>query len=253
MLETREQLARLFHFPYGVERVIFTPGCTWGLNTILKGYLQPGDHVIVSSLEHNAVMRPLTELTHQGVTFTRIPASATGETRAEDLLPLIQSNTKLVLVSHASNVSGTIFPLEAVAQICKTKNLPLALDGAQSAGHLTIDFAGLGLSALSVPGHKGLLGPQGIGALLLTPAFAEALRPLITGGTGSVSNLEEQPAYLPDKFESGTLNLPGIFGLHAALSYLEQNSMSQLQQRQKDSNQLLSRPALPAGADSRTL
>ena len=232
VLETRELLARLFHFQQGIEQVIFTPGCTWGLNTILKGYLKPGDHVIVSGLEHNAVMRPLVELTRCGITFSRIPANEKGESRASDLLPLLQANTRLVLVSHASNVSGTIFPLAETAQICKERNIPLAVDGAQSAGHLEIDFDSLGLSALSVPGHKGLMGPQGIGALLLDKKFAAALLPLVTGGTGSASDQEVQPEYLPDKFESGTLNLPGIFGLHAALTYLQQEGLTKLHQRQ---------------------
>ena len=220
VLDTRTQLKTLFHFGEPENRVVFTPGATAGLNMLLKGFLLPGDHVIVSSMEHNAVMRPLTELGEKGVTFSRIPADRHGCTDPADLLPLIRPDTKLVLVSHASNVSGTVFPLGAVAELCRKRGIPLAVDGAQTAGHLDIDFEGLGLSALCVPGHKGLLGPQGIGAVLMSESFAKTLRPLITGGTGSASDSETQPDYLPDKFESGTQNLPGIFGLHAALTFV---------------------------------
>ncbi len=220
VLETRLMLKELFHFPGKESEVILTPGQTYGLNQILQGFLRAGDHVIVSSMEHNAVMRPIMELCRCGVEFSRIPADRAGCTRAEDLLPLIRENTKLVMVSHASNVSGTIFPLEEVAELCREHGIPLAVDAAQTAGHRDIDFGRLGLAALSVPGHKGLLGPQGIGALLLAHDFAVQLRPLVTGGTGSASDSEFQPDYMPDRFESGTVNLPGTFGLHAALRFV---------------------------------
>ena len=220
VLKTREYLAELFHFTEAVEQIIFTPGCTWGLNMLLKGYLRAGDHVIVSSLEHNALMRPLMDLARQGVTFSRLPANRHGESKAEDLLNLINANTKLVAISHASNVCGVIFPLAEVAKICQSYQLPLIVDGAQTAGHLDIDFSALHLSALCVPGHKGLMGPQGLGAILFHKEFAKQVEPLITGGTGSASDQERQPDFLPDKFEAGTLNLPGIYGLHKALEYI---------------------------------
>lgn len=226
VLETRGQLMRLFHFPFDESHVVFTPGATAGLNQIVAGFCRPGDHVIVSSLEHNAVMRPLMQLADAGVTFSRIPADRDGVTRAADILPLICPNTRLVLVSHASNVCGTLFPLAETAALCRAHGLPLAVDAAQTAGHFPIDFASLGLSALCVPGHKGLLGPQGVGALLLAPDFAKKLTPLVTGGTGSASDSERQPDYMPDRFESGTLNLPGLFGLHAALSFIESRGVT---------------------------
>lgn len=233
LLHTREQLCRLFNFKQRPMQAIFTPGATWGLNMLLRGYLRPGDHVVVSSLEHNAVMRPLTELAEQGVEFSRIPADQAGRTRARDITPLLRPNTRLVMVSHASNVCGTVFPLEEVAAICRSRSLPLAVDAAQTAGHLPIDFTALGLAALAVPGHKGLRGPQGIGALLLEQDFAQQLRPLISGGTGSASDSERQPDYLPDKFESGTMNLPGVFGLHAALEYLLSQDMARLREKEQ--------------------
>ena len=177
-------------------------------------------------------MRPLTDLAERGVTFSRIPADRDGVTNPRDLLPLIRPETRLVLVSHASNVSGTLFPLEEAAELCRARGLPLAVDGAQTAGHFPIDFDALHLAALCVPGHKGLLGPQGIGAVLLHPEFARQLSPIVTGGTGSASDSERQPPYLPDKFESGTQNLPGIFGLHAALKYVESRGVDALRRRE---------------------
>ena len=233
VLETREKLAKLFHFTEDINHVIFTPGMTFGLNMLLRGSLRRGDHVIVSSMEHNAVMRPLMDLTQQGVTFSRIPADKNGITNPQDILPLFQENTKLVMVSHASNVSGTLFPLQQVADICHQKGIFLAVDAAQTAGHYPIDFEKLHLAALSVPGHKGLLGPQGIGAVLLRDDFAKQLTPLVTGGTGSASDSEIQPDMLPDRFESGTMNLPGIFGLHAALEFIEQTGIDVLDHKER--------------------
>lgn len=233
VLETRERLARLFHFGGDVRQVVFTPGVTYAINQVIRGWLRPGDHVIVSSLEHNAVMRPLQDLAEIGVCFDRIPAGRDGLTTPADVIPLIRNNTRLVLVSHASNVCGALFPLEETAKLCADRGIPLVVDAAQTAGHEDIDFDALALAALCVPGHKGLLGPQGIGAMLLRKDFADALRPLVTGGTGSASHSEVQPDYLPDKFESGTLNLPGIFGLHAALQFILETGTDALRQQEK--------------------
>ena len=219
LLDTREQLCRLFNFD-DPTHVIFTPGMTAGLNMLLKGYLKPGDHVIVSSMEHNAMMRPLVQLEREGVEFSRIPADRDGITRAQDIIPLIRPNTKLVAVMHASNVCGSLLPVKEIGAICRERNIPFILDAAQTAGHYPIDFKELGLSALCAPGHKGLLGPQGIGVLLLDHEFAKSVEPLIAGGTGSASDSEELPPYMPDRFESGTMNIPGVYGLNAALAYI---------------------------------
>lgn len=234
VLETRERLAALFHFGEDIRQVIFTPGVTFSLNQVIRGWLRPGDHVIVGSLEHNAVMRPLNDLSSFGVSFDRIPAGRDGITKAEDILPLIRTNTRLVIVSHASNVCGALFPLRETAEICTQYGIPLAVDAAQTAGHEEIDFDALGLSALCVPGHKGLLGPQGVGAMLLKKGFADLLSPIISGGTGSVSHSETQPEYLPDKFESGTMNLPGIFGLNAALAFIASTGIESLRRQEKE-------------------
>lgn len=219
LLDTREQLCRLFNFD-DPTHVIFTPGMTAGLNMLLKGYLKPGNHVIVSSMEHNAMMRPLVQLERDGVEFSRIPADRDGIARAQDIIPLIRPNTKLVAVMHASNVCGSLLPVKEIGAICRERNIPFILDAAQTAGHYPIDFKELGLSALCAPGHKGLLGPQGIGVLLLDHEFAKSVEPLIAGGTGSASDSEELPPYMPDRFESGTMNIPGVYGLNAALAYI---------------------------------
>lgn len=219
LLDTREQLCRLFNFD-DPTHVIFTPGMTAGLNMLLKGYLKSGDHVIVSSMEHNAMMRPLMQLRQQGVEFSRIPADRDGIIRAEDMLPLIRPNTRLVAVMHASNVCGSLLPVREIGDICHERGIPFILDAAQTAGHYPVDFKELKLSALCAPGHKGLLGPQGIGVLLLEKEFAKAVEPLIAGGTGSASDSEELPPYMPDRFESGTMNIPGVYGLNASLGFI---------------------------------
>ena len=217
VLTLREKLSELFHHD-SPNRVILTAGATASLNYAIKGFLHEGDHVLVSAMEHNAVMRPLVQL---GVEFDRISCDKDGFLLLDQIESLIRSNTRLCVINHASNVCGSVQDADAVSRICQKHGIPLVLDASQSAGHNPIDFQALGLSALAVPGHKGLLGPQGIGALLLSKDFAESLSPLIAGGTGSMSGSEELPPYLPDRFESGTPNLPGIYGWLAALEYLE--------------------------------
>ncbi len=227
VLEARERLCALFHFDEP-DCAVFTPGQTFSLNCVLSGFLRPGDHVLVSSLEHNAVMRPLNALTRMGVSFDRIPCGPEGETEPESLLPLLRHNTRLAVLTHASNVCGTRLPVGEIGALLSTRGIPLVLDAAQTAGHVPIDFQAFGLSALCIPGHKGLLGPAGVGALLMKRAFAAQVTPLVTGGTGSASDQEWQPDYMPDKFESGTLNLPGIFGLNAALRFLAETGVETL-------------------------
>ena len=219
-LRLRQRLCALFGFA-DPSHVILTPGNTWGLNMLLLGALRPGDHVLVSAMEHNAVMRPLTQLARRGVAFDRIPCDAEGRLQTGRIEAMLRPNTRLVLLAHASNVSGTVQDAAAVGEICAARGIPFALDAAQTAGHIPLDFAALHLSALSVPAHKGLMGPQGMGALLLRSDFAKTLEPIVSGGTGSVSDSEDIPLYLPDRFEPGTPNLPGIYGWEAALEYLE--------------------------------
>ena len=219
-LRLRQRLCALFGFA-DPSHVILTPGNTWGLNMLLLGALRRGDHGLVSAMEHNAVMRPLTQLAKHGVAFDRIPCDAEGRLQADRIETMLRLNTRLVLLAHASNVSGTVQDAAAVGEICAARGIAFALDAAQTAGHIPLDFTALHLSALSVPAHKGLMGPQGIGALLIRPDFAKTIEPLVSGGTGSVSDSEDIPLYLPDRFEPGTPNLPGIYGWEAALEYLE--------------------------------
>ena len=222
----RESLRKFFHFPDPVTHVILTPGATAGLNMVIKGYLKPGDHCIVSSMEHNAVMRPLLQLS--GVEYDRIQANREGLIDPADVEKLIRPNTKLLIMAHGSNVCGAVQDAAAVGEICRKHGIAYALDVAQTAGHIDIDFEGWGLSALVAPGHKGLLGPSGIGVMLLADKFAKELDPLIAGGTGSASDSEYLPDYLPDRFESGTPNLPGIYGLAASMEFLMAEGLEKL-------------------------
>lgn len=217
----RERLARFFRFSHP-NHVVLTAGNTMSLNMVLKGYLHSGDHCLVSSMEHNAVMRPLVQLQEEGVSFDRIPCNREGLLDPDDIPALLRPNTKLVVVAHGSNVGGGVQDIEAIGAICAQRGIHFVVDAAQTAGHYPIDFEKAHLSALTVPGHKGLMGPSGIGALLLRPDFAKELSPLVTGGTGSASDSEIQPDYMPDRFESGTSNLPGIYGFEAALAFLEE-------------------------------
>lgn len=225
-LTLRERLKRFFAFPEKANHVILTPGNTYALNTVIRGFLKPGDRVLVSSMEHNAVMRPLNAI--EGLIVDRVPCDGEGRLDPGAIRPLIKSDTKLCVMAHASNVSGTVQDAEAVGKILAEYGIPFVLDAAQTAGHIPVDFEKLHLSALCAPGHKGLLGPQGIGALLLSDAFAGSLSPVITGGTGSAGHTELQPPFLPDRFESGTANIPGIYGLEAAMAFLEETGVDTL-------------------------
>ena len=231
-LMLREGLCRLFHHSDPTHCVL-TAGNTMGLNMVLRGWLRPGDHCLVSSVEHNAVMRPLHDLAEQGVTFDRIPCDRDGHLNPADIPALIRPNTRLLAMAHGSNVSGAVQDAMAVGAICHEHGIPFVLDAAQTAGHWPIDFEAMHLSALSVPGHKGLMGPSGIGALLLSADFAKKLTPILTGGTGSASDSEAQPDYMPDKFESGTPNLPGIYGFHAAVDFILDTGVEVLQERER--------------------
>ena len=216
VFECRQLLAELF----GAEdskNVIFTKNITESLNVVLKGFLKPGDHVLVSSMEHNAVMRPVVQLEKHGVEFTRIPCDPQGNLLVETIPGLIRPNTKAICILHASNVCGTAMPIAEVGRICAEYGIRFILDSAQSAGLLPIDMQSMNISALCFTGHKSLLGPQGIGGFILRDDMILEIEPLLSGGTGSISHLEEVPEFMPDRFEPGTMNIPGILGLRAAL------------------------------------
>lgn len=229
--ETRQLLAELFHFSK-CKNVIFTPNVTTSLNFILKGFLKPGDHILVSAMEHNAVMRPVVQLASSGISFDRIPCRTDGSMILEKVEELIRPETKAIVTLHASNVCGTRMPLDALGEICQRHQLYFVVDSAQTAGILPINMDKMHIDALAFTGHKGLRGPQGTGGFLVSQELAEQMEPLISGGTGSVSHTEEIPDFMPDRFESGTPNLPGIYGLHEALLYLKTHSLQAINEKE---------------------
>lgn len=231
VLDTREMLCNLFNFK-NVDNVIFTMNITQSLNFLIKGLLKPGDHCIVTSMEHNAVMRPLTQLSNSGVQFSRVPCALDGSLDPDKVRDYIKPTTKAVVMTHASNVCGTILPIEKVGEICKENKLSFIVDTAQTAGIIDIDFERANIDALAFTGHKGLLGPQGTGGFLISDTLANSMESLITGGTGSLSDSEDVPPFMPDKFESGTPNIPGIFGLNAALKYIEKEGIKNIREKE---------------------
>ncbi len=230
--ETREMLAALFGAPDS-KNIVFTKNVTESLNVLLHGFLKQGDHVIVSSFEHNAMMRPLVQMSSKGVSFTRIQPDALGIFDLEEITAAIKPETKLIAMLHASNVFGTIMDLKPVGQLAKTHNLRFIVDAAQTAGQLPVNMTDLNADAIAFTGHKSLLGPQGIGGFAITDDFATQVDSLIQGGTGSKSDLEIQPDYLPDKFESGTPNTIGIVGLHASLCFLKDHGIDKIRSHEQ--------------------
>lgn len=226
--ETRQMLCDFFGY-HDCKNVVFTKNITESLNVILKGFLKPGDHILVSSMEHNAVMRPVVQLEQCGISFTRIQCNEDGtltgpsspESHLESYLEsYLLPNTKAIIMTHASNVCGTILPIEKVGAFCHSHGLKFIVDCAQTAGTCHIHMGNMHIDALAFTGHKGLLGPQGIGGFIVTDDMASLMTPLLSGGTGSLSHTEDIPDFMPDRFEPGTMNLPGIIGLHAGLSWL---------------------------------
>lgn len=231
VFETREMLSELFNAG-DCKNVVFTKNVTESINLLLKGFLKSGDHIICSSMEHNAVMRPLVQLNDYGVEFSRIPCDTEGNLNLNSLEGLIQPNTKAIIMMHASNVCGTIMPIEAVGEFCKSHNLSFFVDCAQTAGVIDINMKKCNIDAICFTGHKSLLGPQGIGGIILTDELAEKLTPLTVGGTGSISHTEDTPTFMPDKFEAGTMNLPGIYGLNAGLKYINEIGISAIREHE---------------------
>ena len=230
IFETREQLRRLFHFTSGKgKNVIFTQNITMSLNILLKGILKPGDHVLVTSMEHNAVMRPLVQLEARGVAFTRVPCAGDGSLSVERLAECMPDRHRAVVMTHASNVGGTLLPIEAVGEFCRAHALRFFVDAAQTAGVWPIDMERMHIDALAFTGHKGLLGPQGTGLLLC----ARDPEPLMQGGTGSLSIQQDMPDFLPDRGEAGTVNVPGICGLAAGMAHIQRVGLKAIGAREE--------------------
>lgn len=217
--ETRKKLARLFNIKNSqYERIVFTLNATGALNLALKGLLKAGDHVITSSMEHNSVSRPLNMLEKEGVRVTRIRCASDGSMDPDEVHRAIGPETRLIAVTHASNVTGTVMPVKEIGKVAGEAGVVLLLDAAQSAGVLDIDVEEMNIGLLAFPGHKGLLGPTGTGGLYIREGIV--LEPVIAGGTGSHSDLPGMPDTLPERYEAGTLNTAGIAGLGAGIDFI---------------------------------
>jgi len=209
-------------------RVVFTMNATYGINMVLKGLLKPGDRVITTAMEHNAVMRPLRSLETEGVDVRVVPCSKNGVLDPSDLREALEEETALVVMSAASNVTGTIMPVREAGRISRDRGVPFLVDAAQGGGVLPFNMEDDCIDFLAFTGHKSLYGPPGTGGLIFGNQVDEkSLRPLIEGGTGSRSEDEIQPAFLPDRFESGTQNGAGLAGLQASLNWLMEKDQTE--------------------------
>ncbi|MFG0333596.1 MAG: aminotransferase class V-fold PLP-dependent enzyme [Maioricimonas sp. JB049] len=224
----RQRAARLLNAP-SPQQIVFTFNGTDGLNLALHGVLRPGDHVVSTVAEHNSILRPLREMQDRlGIDVTLVDVDDAGRLDPDEIAAAMRDETALVAMTHASNVTGVIQPAEAVGRIVADSGALLLLDAAQTAGHLPIDVMELQVDLLACPGHKGLLGPLGTGLLYCRPGIEERLRPVRQGGTGSRSEDDRQPETLPDRYESGNHNAPGLVGLEQGLAWLEEQEPGRL-------------------------
>lgn len=224
--KTRETASKLFGAA-GAECVVFTHNCTHAINFALKGVLKKGDHVVVSNLEHNAMVRPLTALAKQGITVDFAPVSeGNSEKTVQAFREKIRPDTKMIACMAASNVFGIRLPIMELGQLAKEKNLLFLVDSAQTAGIIPIDVKKCNIDYLCMPGHKGLYGPMGTGILIVNNP--DQMGTIIEGGTGGNSDMLVQPEYLPERLESGTVNMPGIIGLGAGMNFVMEQGMDHL-------------------------
>lgn len=226
---TRKLIADFFNFDKP-ENVIFTNNITTSLNYIINGLLSPSDHVITSCMEHNSILRPLYKLNELGMELSIVSAN-NGIIDINEIKSNIRPNTKAIIISMCSNVTGTIQPILEIGKLCMQHNIHYILDTAQGAGCLNLDFKELNLSALAFTGHKGLLGPQGIGGFIISDSLNSECTATIVGGSGSLSHSLIQPDFLPDKFESGTLNIPGIVGINSGITYINEIGLNNIKEK----------------------
>jgi cysteine desulfurase/selenocysteine lyase len=228
VFSTRSRVCSLFNVPTE-KQVVFMPNVTYALNTAFKGLLVPGDHVITSSMEHNSVIRPLRFLEAEGdIEVSIVPCNSKGELDPEDVRKALRPDTKMIVLTAASNVTGTLMPIHAVGRIAREAGVYYVLDTAQAAGYLDLNFGDLATDVLAFTGHKSLYGPPGTGGFVLSERAAAQMVPLVQGGTGSRSDREEQPEDLPDKFEAGTLNTVGIAGLGAGVEFVLEQGLARI-------------------------
>lgn len=226
ILDTREYISKLFNISDPLS-VIFTSNATEGLNIGIKGLLNRGDHVISTVIEHNSVLRPLDYLSKKGVQVTLLGVDSNGYININDLKKEIRKNTKAFIINHASNVLGTVQNISAIGDIARRSGIIFLIDASQSAGTIPIDVKKNNIDILAFPGHKGLFGPQGTGGLFIGDGIS--LKDFKQGGTGSNSNSMTQPDFLPDKFESGTVNTPGIAGLCEGIKFIDKVGIKNIQ------------------------
>lgn len=234
--DTRDKIAKLFNIENPLD-VVYTFNATDSLNLAIKGYLKSGDHVITTTMEHNSVLRPIMELEKIGVEHTFVEADDLGFINPEDIEKSIKENTKMICVIHASNVVGTIIDIESIGRIAKKNNITFLVDASQSAGIYDIDVDKMNIDMMAMPGHKGLLGPQGTGILYVNPKIR--LNSLREGGTGSRSEEIIQPNLYPDKYESGTHNTPGIAGLGAGIDFILEVGTDKIRKHEEMLTQML--------------
>ncbi|HIT04896.1 MAG TPA: aminotransferase class V-fold PLP-dependent enzyme [Candidatus Caccocola faecipullorum] len=235
LFTARTKAAKLFggYAKANPKYVTLTSNVTHSLNIVIKGFVKSGMRVVTTSMEHNSVIRPLREAQKSGVAVEVIQASLRGYVDPKKFSEAALERTDLAVVSHCSNVCGSVQPVEEIAEICAKRGIPLVVDCAQTGGILPLNASELGLAALCFTGHKGLFGPQGTGGIVWKPEFAEQCSPLMEGGTGSLSHEETQPDVMPDKFEAGTSNLPGFAGLDAALDWIERTGIETIREREE--------------------
>ena len=231
IFETRNQISKFFNINDPMN-VIFTFNCTESLNLGVKGVLKAGDHVITTSMEHNSVLRPIFFLESLGVKHTIVQGDPMGRINPKDIEKSIRPETKLIVTTHISNLTGTIMDIEAIGKIAKSRGILYLVDAAQSAGVYDIDVEKMNIDMLAFPGHKGLLGPQGTGVLYVREGIE--IKEIFQGGTGSISHSLEQPDVMPDKFESGTPNAPGLVGLGAGIKYISEIGMDNIRKKEQE-------------------
>lgn len=233
IIETRNTIADFFNVD-DLKQIIFTHNVTYALNIGIKGILKKGDHVITSTMEHNSVLRPLNRLETKGViNVDYIKCDKKGRLNPEKVKAAINKKTKLIILTYASNVSGTIMPVQEIGEIAAQNNVYFMLDTAQAAGVYDIDFKKLKVDFLAFTGHKALMGPTGTGGFAVSKKMAAEMEPLIEGGTGSRSDQEKQPNFLPDKFESGTMNTMGINGLKAGVEFIQKIGVKKIRKHEQ--------------------
>jgi cysteine desulfurase family protein len=236
--QAREALAQLFRIDDPL-RIIFTNNATEALNLVINGMLHRGDHVITSSMEHNSVMRPLRALEEKGIELTVVACSPEGFLEPKEVERAIRQNTKLIILNHASNVVGTLLPVAEVGELARRHGVLFCVDAAQTAGAYPIDVKATSLDLLAFSGHKSLYGPQGTGGLYIGKGVESRLEPLTRGGTGSYSEYEQQPDFLPDKYESGTANTVGLAGLGAGVHFVLSHGVTNLRSKEEAATRLL--------------